>query len=177
VDQSEAGGQAPVGSADAAAPGVTPIGEPDLAIPDPAEPLGPDPLDATEPVETAAPMAMEPVVMDPVVATPVPVWGPVVPPPDDGSPPPAEAARGTRWPGWSWAVVAVVAALIGAVVGGGIVAATTHADNAATVKEISAGPALLNGVTNIEAVIGKVLPAIVSIDAKSSSTSNQSILG
>jgi putative serine protease PepD len=74
-------------------------------------------------------------------------------------------------------VVAAVAALIGAVIGGAIVAATTHADNAATVKEISAGPALLNGVTNIEAVIGKVLPAIVSIDAKSSSTSAQSILG
>jgi putative serine protease PepD len=73
--------------------------------------------------------------------------------------------------------LAAVAALVGAVIGGGIVAATTHNDNAATVKEISAGPALLNGVTNIEAVIDKVLPAIVSIDAKSSSPSTASILG
>ena len=67
-------------------------------------------------------------------------------------------AGGRRGPGWLWAVVAAVAALVGALIGGGIVAATSHDDNGATVKEISAGPALLNGTTNIETVIGKVLP-------------------
>jgi S1-C subfamily serine protease len=175
VDQSEAGGQAPVGPADGASPGVAPTGEPDLATPGPAVPLGPASPDATGPVLTAAPA--EPTAMEPMVATPVPVWGPVVPPPDGGPPPPVERTGRTDRPGWPWAVVAVVAGLVGACIGGGIVAATTHADNAATVKEISAGPALLNGVTNIEAVIGKVLPAVVSIDAKSSSPSSQSILG
>jgi putative serine protease PepD len=74
-------------------------------------------------------------------------------------------------------VVALAAALVGALIGGGIVAATNHGDNGATVKEISAGPALLNGTTNIETVIGKVLPAIVSIDAKGPPSSSQSLFG
>ena len=56
-------------------------------------------------------------------------------------------------------------------------AATNHDDNGATVKEISAGPALLNGTTNIETVIGKVLPAIVSIDAKGPAAASQSLFG
>jgi putative serine protease PepD len=116
--------------------------------------------------------------LEAVVTPLVPVWGPVIPQPQSGPAPEATPAPGgTHHPGWAWVVVATVAALVGAVIGGGIVAATTHTDNAATVKEISAGPALLNGVTNIEAVIDKVLPAIVSIDAKSSSTSAASILG
>jgi putative serine protease PepD len=74
-------------------------------------------------------------------------------------------------------VVAAAAALIGALIGGGIVAATSQTNTGATVKEISAGPALLNGTTNIETVIGKVLPAIVSIDAKSPAPASQSIFG
>ena len=108
----------------------------------------------------------------------VPVWGPVVTPPDDSPSPAAAGDRGGhRGPGWPWAVVALVAALIGALVGGTIVAATTHDDNGATVKEISAGPALLNGITNIETVIDKVLPAIVSIDAKGPAPTAQSLFG
>ena len=61
-------------------------------------------------------------------------------------------------PGWMWSVVALAAALVGALVGGAIVAATTHDGSGATVKEISAGPALLNGTTNIETVIGQGAP-------------------
>lgn len=49
-----------------------------------------------------------------------------------------------------------------AVAGGG--------NGSTTVKEISAGPALLNGTTNIQTVIARVLPAVVSIDAQSPST-------
>jgi S1-C subfamily serine protease len=75
-----------------------------------------------------------------------------------------------------WAVVAAVAALIGGVVGGVIVAATTGTTST-TVKEISAGPALLNGTTDIEAVIDKVLPAVVSIDAKSTVPAEPSLFG
>ena len=44
-------------------------------------------------------------------------------------------------------------------------------------RQISAGPALLNGTTNIESVIDKVLPAVVSIDATSQSPSSQSLFG
>jgi len=106
--------------------------------------------------------------------TGVPVWGPVVP----VSPTPAgQSAAGGRTPGWTWAVVSVAAALVGAVIGGGIVAAFNHDGSSTTVKEISAGPALLNGSTNIESVIAKVLPAVVSIDAKSPASASQSILG
>ena len=68
-------------------------------------------------------------------------------------------------PGWRWAAVSLVAALVGALIGGGIVASATHDPSSTTVKEISAGPALLNGTTDIESVIAKVLPAVVSIDA------------
>ena len=70
-----------------------------------------------------------------------------------------------------------VAALVGALIGGGIVAAINHDGGSTTVKEISAGPALLNGTTNIEEVIAKVRPAIVSIDATSPASASQSILG
>ena len=72
----------------------------------------------------------------------------------------------------------VAAALVGALIGGGIVAATNHdGGSTTTVKEISAGPALLNGTTNIESVIAKVLPAVVSIDATSPAPASQSLFG
>jgi S1-C subfamily serine protease len=72
---------------------------------------------------------------------------------------------------WRWAVVALVAALVGAGVGGAIVAAVVGTGGTTTVKEISAGPALINGTTNVETVIAKALPAVVAIDAKSVATS------
>ena len=75
------------------------------------------------------------------------------------------------------AVVSVAAALVGALIGGGIVAASNHDNSSTTVKEISAGPALLNGTTNIESVIAKVLPAVVSIDAKSPQPASQGLFG
>ncbi|HLH27351.1 MAG TPA: trypsin-like peptidase domain-containing protein, partial [Acidimicrobiales bacterium] len=62
----------------------------------------------------------------------------------------------------------VAAALAGALIGGGIVAASDGGSSGTTnIREISTGPALLNGTTNIESVIAKVLPAVVSIDATS----------
>ncbi len=98
----------------------------------------------------------------------VPVWGPVTPTP---AAPVSATSSGNRSPGWAWVVVSAAAALIGALVGGGIVAATNHNSASTPVKEIAAGPALLNGVTNIEAVIAKVQSAVVSIDAKSTAPS------
>jgi S1-C subfamily serine protease len=102
----------------------------------------------------------------------VPVWGPVTP-----SPVEPEPGSSRRPAGWTWVVVSAAAALIGALIGGGIVAATDHNSASTTVKEIAAGPALLNGTTNIESVIAKVLPAVVSIDAKSPAPASQSIFG
>jgi len=104
----------------------------------------------------------------------VPVWGPITP----SAPVPADAGpAGGQGPGWRWAAVSLVAALVGALIGGGIVAATTHDPSSTTVKEISAGPALLNGTTDIEAVIDKVLPAVVSIDATAPVPASESPFG
>jgi S1-C subfamily serine protease len=109
----------------------------------------------------------------------VPVWRPVVASSEPSEPAPATGtATASRSPGWPWVAVATVAALIGAVVGGTIVAAVNHsAAGTAEVKEISAGPALLNGTTNIQSVIAKVLPAVVSIDAKSNVASTATAFG
>jgi S1-C subfamily serine protease len=110
------------------------------------------------------------------VASVVPVWRPVVASSEAvRTPEPRAAAR--RPGGWPWVVVATAAALVGAVVGGSLVAVTQHRGSVTQVNEIAAGPALLNGTTNIEAVIAKVLPAIVSINAKSPDPDGSALLG
>ena len=182
MDQSDTDGHAPDGAAPTT--GAVPLG-PATTEPVPTDPTAPF-LPSTGPESTlalAAPMhggtggGLEPL-RRPEPSTGVPVWGPVVTPPGDDLPPPAAGPNGGhRGPGWLWSVVALAAALVGALIGGGIVAATNHGDNGATVKVISAGPALLNGTTNIETVIGKVLPAIVSIDAKGPASTSQSLFG
>jgi S1-C subfamily serine protease len=163
-------------------PPAVPLGPADthpteeLSPPTPTEPVpvasSSDPSDFLPSTwsESASPTSSAPAI--PVGA--VPVWGPITPTTATGG---EGTAEGPRQRGWLWGVVALVAALVGALIGGGIVAATTH-NGSTTVKEISSGPALLNGTTNIEQVIAKVQPAIVSIDAKSgSSSSTQSIFG
>ncbi len=130
----------------------------------PAPPPPPPPVDPRSPYQPPA---------GPPSSSVVPVWGPVGPSPATEDPRPG----GKRSPGWLWAIVSVAAALVGALIGGGIVAATNHDAGSTTVKEISAGPALLNGTTNIESVIAKVLPAVVSIDAKSPAPASQGLFG
>ncbi len=172
----------PVSSGPASTAG--PIGTPEAAPPtepvptDPTAPFLPSQWREPTPAISAGPPGpgLEPVRPEP--AGGVPVWGPVVTPP--GSDPPTATTKeggGQRGPGWMWSVVALAAALVGALIGGGIVAATNSGTNGATVKEISAGPALLNGSTNIETVIGKVLPAIVSIDAKGPASASPALFG
>ena len=110
-------------------------------------------------------------------ASAVPVWGPIAssspvsPVTDEGG----KAVHGAS--GRMWVAVVVAAALVGALVGGGIVALAGRGGGSTTVKEISAGPALLNGTTNIESVLDKVLPSVVSIDAKSPEPASQSAFG
>ncbi len=164
-----------------AVPGSGPTGEVPSVTPPPSAPFLPPQW--REPVANPVP--------DTGVPAPAPPWGaqpPIVPvltptgsswSPDLSPPParPAEGSSGRRAPGWLWAVVSLAAALLGAVIGGGIVEASNHRASSTTVKEISAGPALLNGTTNVESVIAKVLPAVVSIDATSPAPSSQSIFG
>ena len=199
MDQSETDGQAPDDAVPHNGPAVpAPAGEPtDPGTPDPEAGVGesdgngsdggagsavdaialPASLDSAAGLlaPTPAPSAgLEPA----RPSSPVPVWGPVVPPPTDpGAGGPTRLEQPHRGPGWVWGAVVVAAALIGALIGGGIVSLTNSGTTGATVKEISAGPALLNGVTNIETVIGKVLPAIVSIDAKGPAPASQSVFG
>ncbi len=99
-------------------------------------------------------------------------WAPDLSPPPVRDVPDRGRTEGRRV-GWWWPAVSLVAALLGAVIGGGIVALTNNTNSPTTVKEISAGPALLNGTANIESVISKVLPSVVSIDA----TSNGGLFG
>ena len=151
-------------------------------------PTQPVPVAATEPAQTFLPDGWHEQSSGPgsassgpestsaggAAAPVVPVWGPVSPPP---SGPVASASSGSRGPGWLWVVISAVAALVGALIGAGFVVAFNQNAGSTTVKEISAGPALLNGTTNIESVIAKVLPAVVSIDAKSVAPASNSIFG
>jgi putative serine protease PepD len=76
-----------------------------------------------------------------------------------------------------WASIVLIAALVGALVGGEIVEASGGDAGGTTVKMISTGPALLNGTTDIQSVIDKVLPAVVSIDAKSPEPASDATFG
>ncbi len=100
-------------------------------------------------------------------------WSPDLHPPSPRELPSREAGLG-----WRLAGLLMAAALLGAVIGGGMVAATSdRGGGTTTIRQISAGPALLNGTTNIESVIAKVLPAVVSIDAISPGSSTQLLFG
>ncbi len=176
----------------------TPTGEPTIppppTAPSPAVSPGPEPTPPPPPpgpVSDSSPAPAPPPFLPPewrpVTPSPPPATGSTVgagapggptatsgwsgdfhPPP---SAPPAMAAPPRRRSGWIVALVA--AALIGALIGGGIVAAAdNNGGSSTTVREISTGPALLNGTTSIEAVIAKVLPAVVSIDATGPSPSS-----
>jgi S1-C subfamily serine protease len=148
----------------------------------PSAPTGPE--SPTQPVPNARLVPAAPTAEVPVAGVPSPVALPPVMPPagpygvlapgqaGGHTPPPSTRRAGGPW---RWAVVSLVAALIGAGVGGGIVAAVMgNGGGTTTVKEISAGPALINGTTNVEGVIAKVLPAVVAIDTKSAPSSTGS---
>ncbi len=112
-------------------------------------------------------------------AAPVGMAG-VVPPDrwDAGEPAPGRAGNPGRGGGlWRVAIVALAASLVGAGVGGGIVAAVGSNSASTHITEISSGPALLNGTVSIQSVLSRVLPAVVSIDAKSAQAPTVSPFG
>ena len=133
----------------------------------------------TEPYRTA-PFGVRPAGGDGGPGLPPPVPPPPVPPPGTpavGSwPPPAPAApvapAARRRPP-QWLVVAVIAALVGGGVGAGIAEAvgtgSSSGTSAISVGGTSPGPALAGGAS-IPSIVQKVLPQVVSIDAKGPSS-------
>ncbi len=93
---------------------------------------------------------------------------------------PSPVSSGRRSPGRlrSWLPVALVAALIGGAIGAGVTAlANNNSDNGSnvTIHESSAAPgaAVLSGNVTIPQLVGKVIPAVVSIDVKSNGNEDQ----
>jgi putative serine protease PepD len=113
---------------------------------------------------------------EPFVTRPAP-GDAAVPPPPSGvgigggwTPVPAAAPRSRRRPP-QWVVVAVVAAVVGGAVGAAVAEAVgTGPTGSATISIGGAtpGPALAGGAS-IPAIVQKVLPQVVSIDAKAPS--------
>lgn len=111
-----------------------------------------------------------------VVVGPSDAWGTSEPgPAATGVAPPATdrpVVTGPRRGGWF--LVAAVAAGIGAVVGAGTALAFDGRDTTTTtVREVAPGPALGGGVA-IPAIVEKVTPSVVSIEATGSSTAGSS---
>ena len=114
---------------------------------------------------------------------PIPVAAPAVAPPgttpplgtppSESYPPPpaASAATPKETKGSRWVAVAVIAAVIGALVGSGVTAFADHHDNtgeSVTIHESNSAPgaAVLSGNVTIPELVKEVLPAVVSIDVK-----------
>ena len=162
----------------------TPAPSPDASVPDTAPIDGgatptasyPPPRPPATPAET--PTSTTP----PLDATPVSPFTYPAPPVDPTMPgmapsSPAAAQAPGRWR--SWLPVALVAALIGAGVGAGVVALANNNNNDsagnAVIHESSAAPgaAVLSGNVTIPQLVDKVIHAVVSIDVKSNSNEDE----
>jgi S1-C subfamily serine protease len=167
------------GTPSPALPATTPIAPPPEATP--TTPVAPAASWAVSPEGTVTPPAPpEPwppaTAPEPVVGAP---WPPpqaaALPYPPGGGPPASGSSSGPRR-ARGWILVAVVAALIGAGVGAGVTAATDNGNNSGvTVEEGTATPgaATLSGNVSIPQLVKKVLPAVVSIDVKSSTEEDE----
>ncbi len=114
-------------------------------------------------------------------AQPVPFSYPAVlgppGPPGDGPTPPAEKRRP---PGRvrSWLPVALIAAVVGALIGAGVTALTDHTTKGSSpsvirVGSAAPGAAVLNGNVTIPQLVERVIPAVVSIDVKAGNGEDQ----
>ncbi|MGP8007740.1 MAG: S1C family serine protease [Acidimicrobiales bacterium] len=135
----------------------------------PAAPVGnPPPVYGSAYPYTPAPPAPVPY---PPVAAPYPSYGGYVPPyggyPYLGSPVPApEVVRHTLTRGnWLWVVV--VAAMVAALVGGGVGAVVGVQSQRTLVEEFFPNQSVLVHPEDIQAILAKVEPAVVSIDSQS----------
>jgi S1-C subfamily serine protease len=174
----------PAAAAGTPSPPTTPVTAP--AAPDappttPVAPVAPAASWAVSPEGTVTPPA--PPEPWPPATAPQPVVGAPWPPPQaaalpyppGGGPPAGGSSSGPRR-ARGWILVAVVAALIGAGVGAGVTAATDNGNNSGvTVEEGTATPgaATLSGNVSIPQLVKKVLPAVVSIDVKSSTEEDE----
>ena len=87
---------------------------------------------------------------------------PVAPPP-----PPASPVEPDRRRGLGWVVAALIGALVGAAVSGGIVAATRDDDNGTAASTAPArNTSVINRVDDIQGILRKVEPAVVSISTR-----------
>jgi S1-C subfamily serine protease len=153
-------------------PSATPAAPPPLEPP-PTAPSGPN--WSPPPAPPAGPQWPS----DPTPPAGAPPYGGPVSSVWPTSPPPPPPPSRTRPP---WLVVAVVAALIGGGVGAGIAEAVGTGNNSPGTPTIrvgaaSPGPALAGGAS-IPAIVKKILPEVVSIDAKGpASDSGQGLFG
>ena len=130
----------------------------------------PHAYDHTEPTPpTAVPFAYPP----PVDPTAPGIGGAMPPPPVAET---KSRGRGAR----TWIPVALIAALVGGLVGAGVTALANNNnnDNSAgnvTIHESNAKPgaAVLSGNVTIPELVDKVIPAVVSIDVKSNGNEDQ----
>jgi S1-C subfamily serine protease len=167
------------------------FGEPETA---PAAPTAPAPPTAEqEPIRPGWPFPVVPVVpatpAPPTVEHPPPFGPPptgIYPPPPpptaltpDGVPTdPADPKGPTGTKGRRWVAVAVIAAVVGALVGSGVTALTDNHGNggeSVTIHESNSAPgaAVLSGNVTIPELVKKVIPAVVSIDVKAGDSEDE----
>jgi len=179
----------------AGAPEATPPAEPSVEPPATETPATGSPGDATPAEEPASPPFLPPIA--PSSYPPPPAWSstgtgdtqptpPIAPatvpfsyppPPDPTLTDAPEPTRGTTGAASgrfrTWLPVALVAALIGGVVGAAVTAIADHNGNGGTsgvtIHESNASPgaAVLSGNVTIPQLVDKVIHAVVSIDVKS----------
>ncbi|MGO8824505.1 MAG: S1C family serine protease [Acidimicrobiales bacterium] len=197
-DTEQPGPQSAAGPPETTPPAQPPATTP---FPDPQQPPPPPLTDAAPPVEAFPPPLPPPVA--PSSDPPPPAWSPpkgddtqptppMAPPvvPFSYPPPPDPTLTGAGTPSSgttsgasgrfrTWLPVALVAALIGGVVGAAVTAIADHNGNGSapgvTIHESNASPgaAVLSGNVTIPQLVDKVIPAVVSIDVKSGSNEDE----
>ncbi|MGH9180592.1 MAG: S1C family serine protease, partial [Acidimicrobiales bacterium] len=144
----------------------TPRGRWSWGEPDPTDTAGvvDGPPTDRAPTDEPPTVATEvPYLDEPATAAPPPIPRPAPPGPGSGPPmPPAAPARGVRWAG-----VALVAALVGALAGGGVATLVADGDNStdggSTTPTFGTNTSRIARPQDIQATLARVQPGVVSI--------------